>query len=66
MKCTILFLSEKNPLWVFVKPLSTVTDGIVDNYEGGWLQLAEAKEVGTEITLKNRYLKDGFWLRKGE
>jgi hypothetical protein len=66
MKGTILFLGKENARWAFVKPVATVTDGIVDNYEGGWLQFAEEQPVGKEVNLSNRYLKGDFWLRKGE
>ena len=66
MKCTILFLGKENARWAFVKPVATVTEGIVDNYEGAWLQFETEQPIGKEVTLKNRYIKDGFWLRKGE
>lgn len=63
MKATVLFISEKNPLWAFVKPASSVKNGLVIQSEGGWIEFAEAPAVNQECTLlDNHRIVNGFWV----
>lgn len=63
MKATVLFISEKNPKWAFVKPASSVQNGLVIQGQGAWIEFAEAPAVGQECTLlKEHRIDNGFWV----